>query len=66
MFRIIMLVIRGIFSLPFWYVQMKKIKDDPHVPRIERYQLARRICAWIVKHGSIRPTVSGTENLPDV
>jgi len=59
-----MLVIRGIFSLPSWYTKMKKIENDPNVSRDERYALARRICAWIMKHGSIKPTVTGTETLP--
>lgn len=64
MLRIIMLVIRGLFSLPAWYIRMKKIENDPNVSREERYQLARHICAWIIKHGNISPIVSGTENLP--
>ena len=65
MLRIIMLVIRGIFSLPGWYSQLKKMKDDPNVSMDERYRLARRICQWIVKHGSIQPVVTGVENLPE-
>lgn len=65
MLRIVMLVIRGIFSLPGWYSQLKKIKDDPNVSLDERYRLAKRICNWIIKHGSIKPIVSGVENLPD-
>ena len=65
MLRIVMLVIRGIFGLPSWYIQMKKIKDDPNVTREERYQVAKRICAWIIKHGSIKPTITGLENLPE-
>ena len=64
MFRIVMLIIRGIFSLPAWFIRLQKIKNDPQVSRMERYHLAQRICAWIMRHGNIAPVISGIENLP--
>lgn len=64
MLRIVMLVIRGIFSLPSWFIRMKKIEHDPQVSKEERYALAQRIARWIMRHGNITPVISGTENLP--
>lgn len=64
MFRIIMLVVRGLFSIPGWYLEMKKIEHDENVTREKRYALAQKIVHWIMKHGSIYPTITGTENLP--
>lgn len=64
MLRIVMLVIRGLFSIPSWYLQLQKIKDDPQVSNEQRYALAQRICAWIICHGSIHPIITGLENIP--
>ncbi len=64
MIRIVMIVFRGLFTLPSWYTKLKKIKNDQNVSRQTRYDLARTICAWIIKHGSIKPIVSGIENIP--
>ncbi len=64
MARIIMLIVRGIFSLPSLYYQLLRTKDDPDADLDTRYRVARKFCAWIIKHGSIAPTVTGQENLP--
>lgn len=65
MFRIAMLIIRGLFAIPSWYIDLQKKKEDENVSREERYALAQRICTWIMKHGSIQPTITGIENLPE-
>lgn len=64
MLRIAMLIVRGLFSLPIWFIQLKKIKEDESISREQRYALAQKICAWIIKHGSIKPIVTGIEYLP--
>lgn len=64
MIRIVMLVIRGIFSLPSWYRQLRKVKGDENATLQDRYNVARKICAWIIRHGNIEPVITGLENLP--
>lgn len=65
MIRIIILIVRGIFIIPFWLLKMKKWNKKGDVPIETRYALIHHIANWVIKRSNVDPVVTGVELLPE-
>jgi len=62
--RIIMILIRGIFVIPYWLFKFRSWNKKGNVPIETRYALVNKACTWVVNHANVEMIVSGVENLP--
>lgn len=65
MYRIIMLIVRGIFVIPYWLFLMKKWNKKGDVSIEKRYELINHIANWVMKRSNVDPIVTGLELLPE-
>lgn len=62
--RIIMILVRGIFVIPYWLFKFRCWNKKGDVPMETRYALLNKACKWVVSHSNVKPVVTGLENLP--
>lgn len=65
MLRIIVLLIRGMFCIPYWVMTMAKWNKTGKGTEKERYDYLFPCIQWIVKHARVNMVVSGVEKLPE-
>jgi len=59
--RIIMILIRGIFVIPYWLFKFRSWNKKGNVPIETRYALVNKACTWVVNHANVEMIVSGVE-----
>lgn len=62
--RIILMVIRSFFQLPFWLIKIMKYCDVNNYPEQTRYSFLRNITTKVNKRGRVTIKSYGLENLP--
>lgn len=64
MLRIIVILIQGIFCVPFWVNTMRKWNKQNKGTEAERYAYLFPKVNWVVKHANVDMIVTGMETLP--
>ena len=62
--RIILMVIRSLFNLPFWIFKIFRLCNIEKYDVKTRYDYLRKIVLTIIKRGRVKIRVTGLENLP--
>ena len=62
--RILLMVFRSIFNLPFWLIRIHQLCDVQKYDAQTRYRFLRKIISIIIKRGRINIHVTGLENIP--
>lgn len=63
--RIILLILKRIFIVPYWYYQICRCAKSTTMTDDEKYRIIRKIVIGINKAGNVNIKCSGLENLPD-
>lgn len=62
--RILLIVIRSLFNLPFWFIRLLQLSNVEKYDAQTRYGFLHKIVPTIVKRGRIKIEATGLENLP--
>jgi len=62
--RILLMVIRSLFNLPFWLIRIFQLCNTEKYDARTRYAFLRKIIPTVIKRGRIKIHVTGLENLP--
>lgn len=62
--RILLIVFRSLFNLPFWLIRLHQLCNIEKYDIYTRYGFLRKIVPIIIKRGRIKIHVTGLENLP--
>ncbi len=63
--RIVMMVIRSFFQLPYWWYQINKYCDVKKYDETTRYALLHRLTKYANRKGRVKIKCYGLENLPE-
>lgn len=62
--RIILMVIRSIFSLPFWFIRLYRLGNADKYDSETRYAFLHKVTPIAIRRGRIEILCTGLENLP--
>lgn len=63
--RIILLILKRIFIVPYWYLQIFLCAKSRKMSNEKKYEIIRKIVMGVNQAGNVNITCRGLENLPD-
>lgn len=64
MLRIVLLVIRLLWKIPYWTIKLKQIENLEKYDRMTRYNYIRKFIDDVIKRSNVEIVCTGLENLP--